>query len=406
MLWAVTAMFAVRDVSANEGVAGSRRASWSPDSSMVAFILSGQGGSDALHVADSDGSNARSILGGERLQAVAWAPNGEHIAVTAAAADDQAVLYVTDPRGAGRRTIELGGTAGDLNVGWSMDSTRIVVQGNRSILIISPDKEEVENLDYADPAVTRVFLNGSSPLAPDNKLLLAAGPVDVFRWTFGYSPVTTGEADANDDRQLWLVKVEGSRHSLPVMQYGDLAGPPVWAPDGRAIAFVTEARHEGPPRVRAAPRFLMNIVSEVGTLLTAPVQMLNPLSLAPIWSSAGTDVAFFWRDATGRTLLNTVNTRFTTVVPLQERLNRVLFAAWTEPATMFAVAVTADDDTICSTVDLETGELTRLSTVPVRFDYVMPSPDLSKLLLQTAQGDTPVLEIYDVSTGSIVQIAS
>jgi len=402
MLSVVTAIFAARAVRANESIAGSPRACWSPDSSKVAFILSGQSGSDALHIADSDGSNVRSILDGDRFQAVAWAPNGEHLAVVSAPTEGRAVLHLTDPRGADRRTIELGRTGGDLTVGWSTDSTRIVVQGNRSILLIRLEKEEVESLDYASPAVTRVFFHGSSPLARDNKLLLAAGPVDVFRWTFGYRPVLAGEADANDDRHLWLVKVEGSRHSLPVMQYGGLAGPPVWAPDGKAIAFVTETRRKDSSRGK--PAFLMNIVSEVGTLLAAPVQIVDPISSTPIWSPAGIEVAFFWRDPIGRSLLNTVNTRFTTVVPLRERLKRVLFAAWKQPASIFAVAVTADDDTICCTVDLESGELIRLSTVPVRFDYLTPSPDLSRLLLETVQGDTRIFEICDVSTGSVVQI--
>jgi len=404
MLSAVTAMFAAQAVRADESVAGSPRASWSPDSSKVAFILSGQSGSDRLYVADSDGSDVRPILEGDRFQAAAWAPNGAHLAVASAPAGSGAVVHVTDAGGESCKTIELGRTARDLTVGWSTDSTRIILQSDRSILLVRLEDEAVDSLDYARPAVLRAFFAGSSPLAPDNKLLLAAGPVDVLSWTFGYRPVPTDETSDDDDLHLWLVKVEGSRHSLPVMQYGRLAGPPVWTPNGRAIAFVTETPPEDPTIRRATPRLWMNMVGEVGTLLIRPVQMLNPISPTPVWSPAGTDVAYFWRDPTGRTLLNTVNMVFTSVVPLQERLKRVLFAAWKEPTTMFLVATTIDDDTICSTLDLLSGELTRLSTLTVPFDCLTPSPDLSKLLLETVQGETPMFEIYDVGTGHTVQI--
>jgi Tol biopolymer transport system component len=405
MLSAVTAMFAARAVRAEGSVAGSPRACWSPDSSKVAFILPENSGSDRLYVADSNGSDARPILEGDRFQAVAWSPSGAHLAVASAPADAGAVVHVTDVGGAGCKTIELDRTAGDLTVGWSTDSTRIVLQSDRSILLIRLEDEAVESLDYAQPAVSRAFFAGSSPLAPDNKLLLAAGPVDVFSWTFGYRPAPTDKTSEEDDLHLWLVKVEGSRHSLPVMQYGRLAGPPVWTPNGRAIAFVTETPPEDPTIRRATPSLWMNMVGEVGTLLIRPVQVLNPISPTPIWSPAGTDVAYFWQDPTGRTLLNTVNAAFTSVVPLQEHFKRVLFAAWKEPATMFLVATTIDDDTICSTLDLLSSELTRLSTLAVPFDYLMPSPDLSKLLLETVEGKRWMFEIFDVSTGQTVQIA-
>ena len=404
ILSAAVATLAVRAVRANDNAVGSPRASWSPDSSNVAFILPGDSGPDRLYVADSNGSDVRPILEGDRFQAVAWSPNGAHLAVASAPADAGAVVHVTDAGGESCKTIELGRTARDLTVGWSTDSTRIVLQSDRSILLVRLEDEAVESLDYAQPAVWRAFFAGSSPLAPDNKLLLAAGPVDVLSWTFGYRPVPTDETSDDDDLHLWLVKVEGSRHSLPVMQYGRLAGPPVWTPNGRAIAFVTETPPEDPTIRRATPRLWMNMVGEVGTLLIRPVQMLNPISPTPVWSPAGTDVAYFWRDPTGRTLLNTVNMVFTSVVPLQERLKRVLFAAWKEPTTMFLVATTIDDDTICSTLDLLSGELTRLSTLAVPFDCLMPSPDLSKLLLETKQGETLIFEIYDVSTGHTVQI--
>jgi dipeptidyl aminopeptidase/acylaminoacyl peptidase len=403
MLSAAATTLAVRAVRANDNAVESSRACWAPDSSKVAFILSEQNASDRLYVADFDGSNAKPIFEGERFQSVAWSPSGDHLALAAAPTDTGAVVHITDPEGTGRETIELGGTASDIMVGWSTDSTRIVVQNGRSIQLIRLEDEAVESLDYAQPEVSRVFFQGSSPLAPDNKLLLAAGPVDVFSWTFGYRPVPAREADADDDLYLWLVKVEGSRHSLPVMQYGRPAGPPAWAPNGKAIAFATETRREDSVRGRAIPRW-MNMVSEVGTLLITPVQMANPISSTPIWSPDGAEVAYFWRDPTGRSLLKMVNAVFTTVVPVQERLRRVLFAAWKEPGTMFLVATTVDDDTICSMLDLESGELTRLSTLTVPFDHLASSPDLSKLLLETLQGDRAMFDIYDVSTGHTVQI--
>lgn len=404
-LLATTVTFAARAVVADEDIARSSGASWSPDSSQVAFILPGQGGTDRVYVADSDGSSLREILEGGRFQAVAWGSSGARLAVVSAPVDAEAVVHVIDPRDMSSEAIKLGRAADTIALGWSTDSTRIVVQSDPSILLIRLKDRSVESFDDVNPAVSRVFFEGASPLSSDNKLLLAAGPVDLLDWTFGYRPADINQANADSDLSLWLVKAEGKRHTLPVMQYGSLAGPAVWAPNGKAIAFMTRTSPDTSRRSRAIPRFWMNMVSEVGTLLIEPVWIVDPVSTTPFWSPAGTDVAYFWRDPTGKCMLNVLNPAFTTVVPLQERLTRVLFAAWNEPASMFLIAVTTQNDTICSTLDLISGELRRLSTLAVPFRYLVPSPDLTKLFLAREEDARLIFEVYDVSTGNTVQLA-
>ena len=404
LILSAAATFVVCAVGANDDAFRSSGASWSPDSSKVAFILPGQNGMDRLYTANSDGSDVQPIFEGKRFQAVAWAPNGAHLAVASAPVGAEAVVHVMDAGAMSREAVKLGCTASNVALGWSTDSTRIVVQTDLSILLLRLKDKTVESLDNAKPAVARVFFNGTSPLSLDNKLLLAAGPVGLLSWTFGYRPVPISQADVQGDLSAWLVKVEGKRHTLPVMQYGSLAGPPVWAPNGKAIAFMTKTPPETPVKSRPIPRFWMNMVSEVGTLLIDPIQIMNPISTTPVWSPAGTDIAYFWRDPTGKSLLNVVNTAFSTVIPLQKRMKRVLFAAWNEPASVFFIATTTDDETVCSTLNLISGELRRSSTLSTPFRHLVASPDLTKLLLATKQGERPMFEVYDISTGNTVRL--
>jgi Tol biopolymer transport system component len=379
------------------------RASWSPDSTNVVFIVREARDTDALRVCKYDGSAAETHLKGERFHAVAWSPSGAHIAVASVPSEGEAVVQIVHLDRSAPDTIKLGSPAKRVALGWSADSSRIVVERDGSILLLNTDDGKVDTFGDVEPPVHRVFFDGSSPLSPDNKLLLAAGPVDPLAGTFGYRG-GNDTAEKNANLYLRLVKVEGERYTLPVVQYGHLAGPPVWAPDGRTIAFMTTAAPPVGTATRPSEAFWMNVVSDVGTVRIDPKRVVNPLYIVPVWSPTGTNVCYFWRDPTGKCYLNIMNVAFTTVLLLSERFNRVLFASWNEEMNMFVVAVTADNETVCTSIDLASGELERLATVKGPYDRLLPSPDLTKLLLVTQAWGKPSFAVHNVETGEVVRL--
>ena len=384
---------------------GSVPASWAPDSSKIAFILAEDDGRDGLYIANCDGSKLQVLFKGQRFQDVAWAPDGERVAVGSAPRGAEAVIHIVDVYGDGRDSVALGQPARNVALGWSADSTRIVVQADLSILLVRLDDKSTDSLDNVNPPVCRVFFNGGPPLSPDNKLLLAAGPVNPLASMLGCRTVGTEKSGEPRDLYAWLVKVEGERYTLPVMQYGSLAGPPVWAPNGRTIAFITRTA-TGRFTTDPTGAFWMNMVSDVGMVRIEAKRVIDPLSMMPVLSPTGDNVGYFWRDATGKCFLNIVNVAFTTVLPLQMRLKRVLVACWNEEASMFVVAVTAGDETVCVTLDLLSGELDHLATLSEPFGRLLPSPDLSKLLLATKRRGKLVFAVLDVETGTVLQLHS
>ncbi len=389
-----------------EDVPGPLGACWSPDSWKVAFILTDDSARDTLYFARSDGSDARVLLEGERFQDVAWAPDGERVAVSSAPAGAEAVVHLVEAYGDGRDSIPLGQPAGSVALAWSADSTRLVVQLDDSIMLVRPADRDVEVLDDTDPPVHRVFFEGPPPLSPDNKLLPAAGSVDPLAWLWGGPGLGVLQPGGQADLYAWLVKVEGKRYTLPVVQYGSLAGPMVWAPTGKSVAFMTKTASGGSAR---SPRAAIhvNVVSDVGTPRIEAKRVIDPISNIPVWSPTGDRVGYFWRDPTGKPFFNYLNVAFTTVVPLQERCERVLAAAWNEPESVFVVASTADGETICATIDLSyfnSGEITRIAAVSEPFDRLLPSPDVKKLLLKTSRGDKPAFAVFDMNTGGMVRL--
>jgi hypothetical protein len=404
VLCSATAAFA--SAMPAENVSGPFGACWSPDSYKVAFILAEDGARDTLYVAYSDGSNARVLIKGERFQDVAWASDGERVAVGSAPRGADAVVHIVEVYGEGRESVALGRSAENVALVWSADSKRLVVQLDDSILLVRPADKSVDVVDDAEPPVHRVFFEGPPPLSPDKKLLLAAGPVDPLAWLWEPRPADVEQPVGQADLYAWLVKVEGERYTLPVAQYGSLAGPLVWAPTGKAVAFMTKT---APGRSAHSPSraVWMNVVSDVGTPRIDAKKIIDPLSKVPVWSPAGDCAGYFWRDPTGKSFFNYVNVAFTTVLPLEEVFESVLFAAWNEPESVFLVAVTRDGETVCAAIDVgyfSSGEMHRLATVSEPFDHLLPSPDLNRLLLKTNRDGKPAFAIFDVNTGEVAQL--
>jgi len=401
----VTTAYTAHLSRADDAPVAPLRACWSPDSSRVAFILPEENETDCLDVAKSDRvPKARPVFKRTRLTAVSWAPSGAHIAAASAPDDGEAVVHLINTADLTREDIKLGRAAKEVSLGWSADGTRIIVQCDRTIMFVRLDDRNVETLETVKPSVSRVFFNGKSPLAQDNKLLLAAGPMDPFTWTFSYREAMPAEGSEQIDLYAWLVKVEGEKYALPVTQHGSLAGPLVWSPNGKALAFVTRTVAPASRRGISIATFWLNMASDIGAPQIEPIRIVNPLSTTPIWSPSSVDAGCFWKDATGKCFATISRTQFSTIVPLEKRLERVLFASWNEPASVFLVALTEDHEPICAIIDLQSGEVRRLSTSPVPLDQFVPSPDLTKLLVMTKLEGKPQFELYTVKTGDIVRI--
>jgi Tol biopolymer transport system component len=179
--------------------------SWSPDSRKIVFATPN------LHIV-SVVTGAQRWLGVSGVNPV-WSPGGTRIAFGLGNA-----LYSIKPDGSG--LAQLASTAGEIgHPAWSPDGTRIAFD--------TPDEMYVVD---ADGSNLRSLLAGSPASGPNYPSWSPRGTLILFEST----PRSAGGYTA----EVWVVKPDGSgRRRLYRSQCCDgLWSPPIWSPDGRAIA--------------------------------------------------------------------------------------------------------------------------------------------------------------------------
>ena len=108
-------------------------ASWSPDSSQIAFAatnVSGNTGQMSAFVASPDGSHLRSIVGPTPyLTTAKWSPKGAWIALDQEGLTSAHDLYLIDPDGSGLTSLTGSFPAGLCCARWSPDGTALLAAG-------------------------------------------------------------------------------------------------------------------------------------------------------------------------------------------------------------------------------------------------------------------------------------
>jgi Tol biopolymer transport system component len=187
--------------------------SWSPDSKQI--VYSGCcGWAQGLYTVDVDNV----VVGSARpLKTVGtdpvWSPRRDRIAYGSGGS-----IYSIKPDGSGKvKLAAVGGTATDL--AWSPDGTKIAFDTSNDIYVVA-----------ADGSHLRLLVRGSPGSGPGVPSWSPRGDRILFFYTPGAPEAFRGE--------VWIMNADGSgRHRVyhPRCCVGDWR-PPIWSPDGKAIA--------------------------------------------------------------------------------------------------------------------------------------------------------------------------
>jgi dipeptidyl aminopeptidase/acylaminoacyl peptidase len=198
---------------------------WSPDGTRIMFVRF-VGEDPELMVADSDGSNVRSLSGGPlvSLMAAAWAPDSQRIAVVAVAPDARAQTHVLLADTNDGTLMDLG--VGATDVAWSPDGDALLI---RTAL---PDELALRILSLDDGSL-------SAPIA----LPAEGSPVDTELENPAWSPdgtivsyVSGVAVDGTPQPRIHLGSLDGTAPLMVVVDPTSEERGGVFSPDGRWLA--------------------------------------------------------------------------------------------------------------------------------------------------------------------------
>jgi hypothetical protein len=136
---------------------------WSPDGTEIAFVGRQPGGQSDVYVVNADGSGEpkRIFSAPSGVPTLAWSPNGEKIAFTAALTGDSVgdlgEIYTMNADGSGVTNLTKHAGA-ESNPDWSPDGTKIVFDstrdGRNAIYTMNADGSEQARLPYDLPCVS------------------------------------------------------------------------------------------------------------------------------------------------------------------------------------------------------------------------------------------------------------
>ena len=248
---------------------------WSPDSRQIAFV-SHRDGNREIYVMGVDGSNPRNLTNNDAVDSSpAWSPDSRHIAFVSDR-DDNEEIYVMGSDGSNPRNLSNNPRSSDVLPAWSPDSLQIAYASHRGregrILVTHADGSNLRSLERGDwryhsiawigvgqsigfsrkttmRTYSRTFgsmsvgvrqldsdrargtSSGYSPAwSPDGLVVYANEWTDTDKWR------ATDDADNWDIFRSWRNRL--TRH------FADDTNP-VWSPDSRHIAFVTNRDGNG-----------------------------------------------------------------------------------------------------------------------------------------------------------------
>jgi Tol biopolymer transport system component len=243
---------------------------WSPDGERLAFAF-GPSITAGWGILDPDGGEPLIMSG---IGSFAWSPDGSRVATGAAfdvlpaEAMNALAVSLADPDTGATEQIGQG-----ILVGWHPDGERVVVMrtigasetspgGPQLVLISTTDGSEEELIRGARTArwspdglrTAYVVQESGCSTSPCDRILVAEeGSVEMTEVAVGYEPVWSPDgrwlayvSEAADGTRLGVVDVE----TLESVDLGPVGYPPTWSPDARQLAVSYQSPEGGESMVQ------------------------------------------------------------------------------------------------------------------------------------------------------------
>ena len=295
----------------------------SPDGTVVAFVVTVLSEErdeylSAIWLAATSGGEPRQFTAGPlRDRAPRWAPDGRHLAfVSEREPDKKGQLYVM-PRDGGepRRLSDVRHGVGSLD--WSPDGTRLVFAA-RVGGMPEPETEADKRLSQPPRVITTLAykLNGEGFTYDRRRHLFTvavdSGPARQITdgdwddadpvWApdgraIAFASARHPEREHDDAADIWVVPAEGGAPRRVTDTAGP-AGRPAFSPDGRTIAYL--GRRE--PKAFGKNVSLLAVPAAGGApraLSSALDRSCGPLEQRPLWSADGEWITFAAEDRGG-----------------------------------------------------------------------------------------------------------
>jgi Tol biopolymer transport system component len=169
---------------------------WSPDASQIAFFRGPPRGPSHIYVMDPDGTDLRQLTQGSGSDRnAAWSADGTSIAF-AHSGNDGYEVYVMDADGSNVTAVTSVAAESAPSPSWSPDGSRIALDVNGAIHVVSVDGTGLRRLSPEPPR--RGVLDMSPSWSPDGTRIA------FMRYT------NDDLADAAEDGDIWIVDVDGT----------------------------------------------------------------------------------------------------------------------------------------------------------------------------------------------------
>lgn len=296
-----------------DNVKGERSPVWSPDRKYIAFIWLGDG---QIHIMDSNGKGNRSLTNGFReIISPVWSPDGRRIAFIARE-NSNSMVWIINTDGTGLKNLSDNNTYSTYPA-WSPDGKKIAfvsgtVAGNRvtnnGIVVIDLDGGDVKRL-------TPNVINPSHPVwSPDGKKIL-------FQVYNGSDPTYS---ISDPLYSIYIVNPDGTGLTDLTKTLG-FGYHPVWSPDGKKIAFLSDKKTLGfdPDQYVTYGLYVMN------TDGSGVLKISDSSGYYPSWSPDSKAIAFI-SETSGKLQLYRVNSDGTTLLALTSlpEFTAIFDAAW------------------------------------------------------------------------------
>ena len=185
---------------------------------------------------------------------------------------------------------------------WKMDGVAVLNSSNRSKgnLSLSPDGSRLSWTEATGDLVT-------SPISGKGaKTVMHCWDTPTYDWSPDGRWLVVAAKDVHSNRDIWLVRSDGSQEPFNLTMHPAFEGSPKWSPDGRKIVFVARREQDGLARFWSFdvgghlrdgdedPQALAATLRRIATDVSEPIRLA--------WTPDSQSVLFQSRDTEDKTV--------------------------------------------------------------------------------------------------------